>query len=149
MMFPPETVKELVETKIAFVERMGLKVLELAPGYVKLMAPLRGNENHVGGIYAGALFTVAEIPGGALFLTTFDLSRYYPIVKEMNIQFRRPAGTDVTIELSIPEDERRRIESDLEKNGKADLVLHGEIKDLSGMVVAVSKGTYQFRTIGS
>ena len=40
MEFTPETVTELVEKKIAFVERMGLKVLELRPGSVKLMAPL-------------------------------------------------------------------------------------------------------------
>ncbi len=71
MNFTPETVKELVEKKIAFVERMGLKVIELTPGYVKLIAPLQGNENHVGSMYAGALFTLAEIPGGALILTTF------------------------------------------------------------------------------
>lgn len=144
----PEAVKELVETRIAFLERMGLKVLKLSPGYVKLMAPLHGNENHVGSIYAGALFTIAEIPGGALFLITFDFSRYYPLVTEMNIQFVRPARTDVTIESSISQQECLRIQTELDRDGKAELVLQGEIRDLSGNVVAVSKGTYQFRTIG-
>jgi hypothetical protein len=60
----PEIIKELVERKIAFVERMGLRVMDLISGYVKLMAPLRGNENHIGSMYAGALFTLAEMPGG-------------------------------------------------------------------------------------
>ena len=86
MEFTPETVRELVEKKIAFVERMGLKVLELMPGSVKLMAPLRGNENHIGSMYAGALFTLAEIPGGALILATFDPTRCYPLIKRTDDQ---------------------------------------------------------------
>ena len=86
MEFTQETVKDLVEKKIAFVERMGLKVLELMPGSVKLMAPLRGNENHIGSMYAGALFTLAEIPGGALVLITFDPTKCYPLIKETDDQ---------------------------------------------------------------
>jgi len=137
-----------VETKVAFVERMKLKALELKPGHVKLAAPLQGNENHVGGMYAGALFTLAEMPGGALFLTTFDAEKYYPIVKEMTIQYRRPARTDCTVEVSISESEAQSIKEEAENNGKAEFTLECEIKDQSGEVVATTRGIYQLRTIG-
>jgi hypothetical protein len=40
-------------------------------------------------------FTVAEIPGGALFLSSFDTSKYFPIVKALNIAFLKPAKSDV------------------------------------------------------
>jgi thioesterase domain-containing protein len=143
-----ELIKELVETKVAFVERMKLKALELEPCRAKLAAPLEGNENHVGGMYAGALFTLAEMPGGALFLTTFDVEKYYPVVKEMTIQYRRPARTDCVVEVSISESEAQRIRDEAEKNGKAEFALECDIKDQHGEVVATARGIYQIRTIG-
>ncbi|MBI5252546.1 MAG: YiiD C-terminal domain-containing protein [Desulfomonile tiedjei] len=149
MILSPELVKELVEKKVAFVERMRLSAVEMRPCYAKLAAPLKGNENHVGGMYAGALFTLAEMPGGALFLTTFDMTKYYPIVKEMNVQFRRPALSDCTVEVSISESEADRIRDEADKNGKAEFILEAEIKDQSGEVVARSRGIYQIRAIGN
>ena len=145
MKFTPEILKELVEKKIAFVERMGLKVLELTPGYIKLRVPLQGNENHIGTMYAGALFTLAEIPGGALILSTFDPTKCYPIIKELTIKFVRPAKTDVTTEISLSQEEVDRIVSEISDNGKAEFILRGELKDGSGTVVATSQGLYQLR----
>jgi thioesterase domain-containing protein len=149
MTLSEETIRDFIENKIAFVQRMGLKVLEMKPRYVRLSAPLEGNENHIGTMYAGALFTLAEIPGGALFMTTFDVSKYYPVVRDMSIRFRRPARGDVTIELSMSEEEARRIESEAAENGKSEYVLSGELKDKSGKIVALSRGVYQLRAIGN
>ena len=149
MDFTPEILKQFIEKPFAFVERIGLKALELKPNHVKLVAPIAGNENHIGGMYAGALFTLAEIPGGALYLTTFDVSKFYPIIKEMTIRFVAPAKTDVTIEMYLPQAEASHIEAEARENGRADYVLEGEVKDASGVVVAVSKGLYQLRTYGT
>lgn len=149
MTLSEEMIRDFIENKIAFVQRMGLKVLEMKPRYVRLIAPLDGNENHIGTMYAGALFTLAEIPGGALFMTSFDSSRYYPVVRDMSIRFRRPARGDVTIELSMSVEEVRRIESEVAENGKSEYVLSGELKDKSGEIVVLSRGVYQLRAIGN
>ena len=130
-----------------FTENMGLQILETKPLYCKLMAPIKGNENHVGIMYAGALFTLAEVPGGALFSTSFDSAKYYPIVKELSIRFRRPAMTDVTVEMTMTQEEVDRIQAEAEANGKADYILEGELKDENGTVVAISKGIYQIRAV--
>lgn len=148
MNIPLETMKQLMETRVAFVERTGLKALDLEPRHVKLMVPLKGNENHIGTMYAGALFTLAEVPIGALYLTTFDVTRYYPIVKEMTIKFVRPTKTDATIEITISEEEVKSIQAAVEEHGKAEFVLEGEVKDASGEVVCTSRGIFQLRTIG-
>ena len=140
---------EIIESKIPFVRRMGLKVLEAKPGYVKLTAPLAGNENHVGTMYAGAQFTLAEIPGGALALCTFDPARFYPVVKELTLKFRRPATGDLTVEFSISEGEAARITAETEENGKSDYILEGTPKDAGGEAVATSRGTYQLRAVGT
>ena len=147
MKLKTEMMKSFIEKPFDFVERMGLRVIELEPRSVKLSVPLQGNENHIGTMYAGSLFTIAEIPGGALFLTTFDVSRFYPVIKEMTIRFIKPVKTDVTIRMVMSVSEAKRIVSEAEKNGKAEYVLEGEIKDTNEEVVAVSRGIYQVRII--
>ncbi len=147
MTLPANVIKELIEKKIVFLERMKLKALELRPGYVKLLAPLAGNENHIGGVYAGAMFTLAEIPGGALFYTSFDETRFYPLIKEMAIQFLKPATTDVLVEASLSKEEIRRVRSEMDEKGKSEFILSGEVKDMSGQVVARSTGVYQIRSL--
>ncbi len=143
-----DDMRQWIERPFAFIERIGLKAMVLEPRHVRLMVPLTPNMNHIGGMYAGALFTLAEVPGGALFLTTFDVTRFYPIVKEMSIRFRRPVKTDAFIELSMGADDVRRITVEAEQNGKADFVLDGEIMDAHGEVVAISHGVYQLRKNG-
>lgn len=143
-----DDMRQWIEKPFAFIERMGLKALVLEPGHVRLLVPLSPNVNHIGSMYAGALFTLAEMPGGALYLTTFDVNRFYPVVKEMAIRFRRIVKTDAVIDLVMSEEDVRRITAEAEKNGKADFVLDGEIKDADGEIVAISHGVYQLRRNG-
>ena len=137
--------RQLLERGIGFVRRTGLRVQELRRGHARLMMPLKGNRNHIGTMYAGALFTLAEVPGGALFLSSFDTRRYYPIVTEMNIQFRKPARGPVTVEVSLPEDDIGRLQAEAEAEGRAKYTLEAELRDARGDVVAVSRAYYQLR----
>lgn len=145
MAFPAEIARQFTEDKIAFVKRMNLKAEVLEPGFVRLRVPLAGNENHIGSMYAGALFTLAEIPGGALFLTSFDARKFYPIVKEMNLRFRRPATGDIVVEARLSAEEIERLQNEAQANGKAEYVLELQLTDGSGEVVALSRGIYQLR----
>ncbi|MGH8354049.1 MAG: YiiD C-terminal domain-containing protein [Pseudomonas sp.] len=145
MPLPAEIARQLTEESIAFVKRMGLKAEVLEPGFVRLRVPLAGNENHIGSLYAGALFTLAEIPGGALFITSFDGSRFYPLVKEMNLRFRRPATGDIWVEARLSAEEIERLQAEAATNGKAEYLLELELRDASGQVVAESRGLYQLR----
>ena len=146
MPMPLELVRQLTEEQIAFVQRSGLKAEVLEPGRVRLRMPLAGNQNHIGSMYAGALFTLAEIPGGALFLTSFDAQRFYPIVKEMNQRFRRPATGDIRVEASLSEAQIEQLQKQATEHGKAEYVLELQLTDDSGEVVAQSRGLYQLRT---
>ncbi len=145
MAFPVEIARQLTEEQIAFVKRSQLKAEVLEPGFVRLCMPLAGNQNHIGSMYAGALFTLAEIPGGALFLTSFDTQRFYPIIKEMNLRFRRPATGDIRVEARLTADEIDRLQSEASEVGKAEYVLELALLDESGEVVAQSRGLYQLR----
>ncbi|MDX1297692.1 MAG: YiiD C-terminal domain-containing protein [Pseudomonas sp.] len=146
MSMPLELVRQLTEEQIAFVQRSGLKAEVLEPGYVRLCMPLTGNQNHIGSMYAGALFTLAEIPGGALFLTSFDAQRFYPIIKEMNLRFRHPATGDIRVEARLSVEEIQHLQKQATEQSKADYLLELQLTDDSGEVVALSRGVYQLRT---
>jgi len=142
-----EQMKNFVEKPFAFVERIGLKALVLERGRVRLAVPLEGNVNHIGSMYAGALFTLAEIPGGALFLTSFDTSRFYPVIKEMTIRFIKPVTTEATVELILDEASISKIQADADAFGKAEYILEGQIRDADGRLMATSRGIYQLRSL--
>lgn len=146
MEMDPKVAKQAVERGFKFVANTGLELLELKPGYVKCRMPYAGNGNHIGTMYAGALFTLAEIPGGALFLSSFDIARYFPIVKSLDIKFLKPARADVAIEISMEADRIRAISAAADEAGKADFTLDGELKLADGTVVATSHGVYQIRS---
>lgn len=145
MPFPPAVARQLTEEQIAFVKRSNLKALVLEPGFVRLQMPLAGNQNHLGSMYAGALFTLAEIPGGALFLTSFDAQRFYPIIKAMNLRFRRPATGDIRVEARLAAEEIQRLQKQVTEQGKAEYCLELQLTDDGGEVVAESSGLYQLR----
>lgn len=128
------------------IERTGLRVLEFRDRYAKALMPLNeGNTNHVGIMYAGSLFTLGEFAGGAIHVASIDFTRYYPIVKEVRIRFRRPATSDVTMEVTMSEQEAKRLEAEAEQKGKADYELNLQLKDESGETVAEVNGTWQIR----
>lgn len=148
-MLSPADARAFIEKPFAFVERIGLQALVMEPRRVKLKLPLAGNANHIGSMYAGALFTVAELPGGALFLTTFDVERFYPVLKAMDIRFRRPAFSDVTVAVCLTQEEARRIADEAERRGMAEFILRAEVRDALDRVVAETEGVYQLRKSGS
>ncbi|MDH3653853.1 MAG: DUF4442 domain-containing protein [Myxococcales bacterium] len=137
--------KFAIEKGIPFAGRTEVKVLELEPGYVKMMMPLEPNINHVGTMYAGALFTLAELPGGAIFLSTFDASKFFPLIKGMEIKFLKPATTDIVVEVRLSPEEAAKIQDEANTHGKADYDWDCELKDANGQVVAVSSNRYQLR----
>ena len=76
---------EATRQSLPMAAQTRVEVVEAERGRVVLRMPLEGNRNHIGTMYAGALFALCEFPGGTPFSTTFDASRDYPIVKGADI----------------------------------------------------------------
>ena len=136
-----------LEEGIPFIQRTGIRVVELERGYAKLRLPFEGNVNHVGILYAGALFALSELTGGAIFLSTFDPRRFYPIVRDLRIRFLRPATTDITVEVRITGEQAGEIASHAEADGKANYEWECELVDANGVVVARTTNQYQMRAV--
>ena len=142
-----KVVAEYVETGVEGIKRTGIKVLAMKDRYVKTLMPLEGNVNHVGIMYAGSLFTIGECMGGAIYGVAFDVKRFYPIVKEVTIKFRRPVMTDVTLELEMSRQKAEAIQQEAEEKGKADFTLDLELKDAKDETVCKVSGIWQIRKI--
>ena len=135
---------KLIGMSIPFVRRNHFRVVELRTGYLKAEIPLRGNKNHVGTMYAGAMFLLAEVPGGVVSLFEFG-SGYFPILKELSMRYLLPATSDLTIEVSLTQAELNAIKQAADEKGKSDFTLTLDLKDVKGQVVAQSVALYQLR----
>ena len=138
---------EMLESAVPITKKMGIRIVEMRDRHVKVLLPFEPNINHIGTIYAGSLFTAGEYIGGPIYVASFDYTRFYPIVKAINIQFRRPATTDVTVEATLSEAEVNAIQAEAEAKGKADWKMDLEIKDQAETVCSLIQGVWQLRVI--
>ncbi|MFN8125069.1 MAG: YiiD C-terminal domain-containing protein [Candidatus Nanopelagicales bacterium] len=141
----PADATAVIRQAIPMLGHLGLEVLSMEPGRMTLRVPFAGNQNHVGTMYAGALFAIAEVPGGAIAVQLFDPTIYYPVIRSMTVDYRRPATTDVTVDAHIDAADADRIRAEADANGKADFVMNLEVTDTGGTVVMTSRGEYQLR----
>jgi thioesterase domain-containing protein len=138
-----------MESTIPIAHKMGVKVVEARRGFAATTVPAEGNGNHFGVVYAGVLFTVAEVLGGIIPLITFDRTKYLPLVKNFDIQFVAMAKSDVRAEASLDDETITRVETEAAERGKADFTLEALVTDVDGRTVATTRGLYQLRALGS
>ena len=134
---------------IAFVERAGIRVDAVGPGHCTLSMDPEPNINHFGTVYAGAIYTLGEVPGGVLFFATFDAERFFPLVKSSQIRYLAPGRGRLSVEATISADEVARLEAEADEHGRAAWELQLPITDEEGTVVAEMTSEYQMRTHGS
>jgi len=138
-----EELKSALTDTIPWVKKSGLKVEILKKGHVRLSVPVNPlHINHVGVVYAGTYFMLMEVAGAALFLATYGIENYIPINKAMSIRFAKPSMTDITCELTLPQDKAEEMLAPIIEKGKGEWVLDMTTTDASGNVVASSICTY-------
>jgi acyl-coenzyme A thioesterase PaaI-like protein len=133
---------------IPTARNMGVRVVEARRGLAAATVPVEGNGNHFGVIYAGVQFTVAEILGGIIALSTFDSSKYFPLVKNVDIAFVGMARSELRAQASLDDETIARIEAEAAERGKSDFTLEALVTDADGKTVATTRGLYQLRAIG-
>jgi acyl-coenzyme A thioesterase PaaI-like protein len=138
-----------LEVLIPVAHKMGVRFTDLRPGFAQTTVPFEGNGNHFGVIYAGVIFTVAEVLGGGLHFATFDVSTHYPLVKSVTIDFLLPGKTALTARASISTAEIVRLTEESAGGRKANFELVAEVLGADGEVVARTRGDYQLRPYGA
>lgn len=141
----PQLATDFVHQSVPAVGRLGVVVVAIAPGEVTLRVPLEGNANHMGTMYAGALFALVELPGGLIPLAVLDPGRYVPIVTGIEIQFVAAARSDVTLVARMEPEDLRALAARAEAEGQAEFSLALEGQDATGRTVVTSRADYLLR----
>jgi acyl-coenzyme A thioesterase PaaI-like protein len=128
---------------------MGVRFLEVRAGFVRATVPLEGNQNHLGTVYAGAIFALAEVLGGGIHQGTFDSRAYYPIARALAIEFKAPGRGPLFAQASLGADEIATVKETAAAKGKAPFTLQAEITAEDGTLVATSRADYQIRRHGT
>lgn len=126
---------------VEFVERTGLTRLIEERGHARMLMPLAGNENHVRVMYMGAYTVLAEAAAAIPGTTILDIDRYFPILKDIAVSFKKSAASDVTAEYRLDEDMIQSLLADLERKGSATYVAEFPMYDASGVEVASARVT--------
>jgi acyl-CoA thioesterase FadM len=75
--------------------------------------------------------------------------KYVPVVKSLDIDFKRPALTDLTSEAYFSDEEVEVMNTALASTGRYDFTLRSVIRDANDEVVAEATGCYAVRTTES
>lgn len=134
-----------LEKAIKIIEKMQIRIMDFKKGSVTILLPKEPNVNHIGTVYAGSLFSLADYAGGVLFFASFDRRKYYPILKEVTISFKKPATTDITVEASMEPEQIERLQKTADKTGKADWAMDLDLKDEQGNICCLVRGNFQMR----
>ncbi|TVP55608.1 MAG: DUF4442 domain-containing protein [Halomonadaceae bacterium] len=134
----------LIGFGLPFTRRNGFTIEALRHGYLRARMPIKGNKNHMGTVYAGAQFLLAEVPFGALSIVEFE-GRYIPILRELSIRFLQPARSDLILELELDQQQIAEVVKEAEEKGKANLPLSLALQDSQGAIVATAEADYQIR----
>ncbi|WP_157537007.1 PaaI family thioesterase [Nocardioides sp. Root190] len=144
-MTTPEDLTAHVRQMIPIFAAMELEIVEAGRTTVAARIPAGPNSNHFGSTYAGSLFSVAEVLGGVYASTSLVLEGAVPLVKQVTIDFLRPATSAVVARATLDEDTIARVLAETAERGKSDFVLETEVTDEAGVVVARTSGNYQLR----
>ncbi len=142
-----DTTTQFVHASVPALARFGIRVTSVAPGSVHLVMPIDGNANHLGTMYAGALFAIAELPGGLLPWTVLPAGNIVPIAKHAELSFLRPARSDVTVAAELDPAQLTALAQAAAEAGKSDFTLHLSVRDTQDREVASSTTVTQLRLL--
>ena len=147
-MINEKEVEDWAKSNLPVYEFMGLKVTSVSDGVYSCFVPLNANTgNHISTVHAAFQWAAAEILGGLVVLTKRTNTRYVPVVKSLDIEFKRPALSGITSEARFSDEEVGTMNAALESTGRYDFELNAVIRNIQSDVVAEATGRYAVRTV--
>lgn len=132
---------------IPFNRPHGFQLLEIGENFIRTTASYkRTNHNHVRGIHACAIATVAEFSAGFLLLTKLDPKRYRLIMSRIEVEYLYQAKERIFSESFLaPEILEKAVYKPLLEKDSITIALKSEVKDFSGNEIAVASTSWQVK----
>jgi len=131
---------------IPFYDHIDLTIESAADGVYRCSLPLNDRtKNHLDTVHAAIQFASAEVLGGLVIAFNFQGSRLFVAVRSVNIEFLRPARSEIVAEVLFPNERVEEVRRQLAAAGEADFEVRAIVRDSSGCDVAVTTGQYVAR----
>lgn len=140
----------IIQYVIPFNRPHNFKILELGNDWVRTTCLCRrANRNHLRGIHACAIATVAEFSAGFLLLKKLDLTRYRLIMSNIEVEYLYQAREQIVSYSCL---QQKTLEDQvIVPLGTQDAVtirLESQVQDISGNNVARAVTTWQIKCWG-
>lgn len=133
---------------IPFNRPHGFVIEEIRDDYLRTTAPYRrSNHNHLRGIHACAIATIAEFSGGYLLLSRLDPKQYRLIMSRIEVDYVYQAKERIVSESLLPP-ERLRLEiiEPLKEQEAVTIRMESRISDVTGNHIATAFTTWQVKS---
>jgi len=128
---------------IKYVNMAGIKPEVMEERHIRFVLPTEAiHLNHVGIVYAGSMFTFAEISGANLFVCTYGTEEFVPILKGVEIKYLKPTKKDLVIDIQLSQEEADEKIALARERGRGDYFLDVPISDTDGNEIALAKFNY-------
>jgi acyl-coenzyme A thioesterase PaaI-like protein len=131
---------------IPFNKPHSIKVKKISPNSIHTSVPYRRkNFNHIKGIHACCIATVAEFSAGLLLIKKLDLKKYRFIMSNISIEYTYQAKTGLVATSEISDDEISNITEKLKNTDSILSVMKTEVKDQNDKLVAICETRWQIK----
>lgn len=139
-------IDSLLRQLVPLYEHMDVRVELPGDGVYRVTAPMRKElSSHVGTMHPAFQWAAAELLGGLVALDVFPgLEGIFLVVKGVNIEFLRPARTDVVATCTFPSAAAQALR-DAVAGGEGTFDLEMTVEDQAGETVARATGQYLVR----
>ncbi len=136
-------------TGVPIIDRLGLKLLERWPDGLLLRLPAGpDNLNHLGSLYAGAIFSFAEAAAALTLASVFAEYALLPVVAGSRINYGLPGLSDLQCEIRVTEADQARIRAQLASDKRAAYTASVQLRDAHGAEVATVELDFLLRLSG-
>jgi acyl-coenzyme A thioesterase PaaI-like protein len=142
-----DAIREGLAQAVPFTRTIGLEYLELSAERALLRLPDRSDlHNHVGGLHAGAMFTLGESATGAVVIGSFAdlMDRFTPLAAGGQIRYRALAMGDVTAEAQLARP-AAEVRAEVAERGKARFDVEVVLRDAAGTTTGEMSITWALR----
>ena len=136
---------KLMAETVPWVKDSGIKLLDAEDGYIRAMMPREKHVNHVGIAFAGTHFSIMECVGAGITAVSYPGETWIPIIKEVNIQYKKPLLTDIYCEMRLPREKADELIAPLREKNKGEWVINMEVKNAEGEVCSTAKWTFYLK----
>ena len=132
---------------IPFNRPHGFCLLEVGDDYMRTTSSYkRLNHNHVRGIHACAIATVAEFSAGFLLLTKLDPAAYRLIMSRIEVEYHYQAKERIISRSDLSDVEcEEKVIKPLETGEAVSITMESRVTDISGNDIATAYTTWQIK----